>query len=247
MTGELIATTIEIEGNDGDTIEAYFARPERDTRRGGVIVIHHLPGFDRATKEMVRRFAELGYDAICPNLYHRQAPGADPADAAASVRAAGGVPDRQVIGDMAGAAAYLRARPTSNGKVGVIGHCSGGRHAVLVACNVDVDAAVDCYGAFVTGTPPADYVLKVTNLVDQLPHLRCPVLGLFGNDDKFPSPKQVDEFERILKHNHKPHEFHRYDGAGHAFFAVDRPSYRVEAANDGWERIAAFYAAHLGS
>jgi carboxymethylenebutenolidase len=136
---------------------------------------------------------------------------------------------------------------TSNGKVAVIGHCSGGRHAVLVACNVDVDAAVDCYGAYVTGTPPADYVLKVTNLVDQLPGLRAPVLGLFGNEDKSPSPEQVDEFEHILKDLDKPYEFHRYDDAGHAFFAVDRPSYRVDAANDGWERIAAFFNQYLGS
>jgi carboxymethylenebutenolidase len=112
---------------------------------------------------------------------------------------------------------------------------------------VDVDAAVDCYGAYVTGTPPADYVLKVTNLVDQLPGLRAPVLGLFGNEDKSPSPEQVDEFEHILKDLDKPYEFHRYDDAGHAFFAVDRPSYRVDAANDGWERIAAFFNQYLGS
>src|SRR5206468_11118149 len=104
--------------------------------------------------EIVRRFAELGYDAICPNLYWREAPGAAPDDAAATVRAKGGVPDERLIGDVAGAARYLRSLPSSNGKVGVIGYCSGGRQAVLVACNVDVDAAIDCYGAYVVGTPP---------------------------------------------------------------------------------------------
>ena len=245
MTGELSATTIEIQGAGGDAIEAYFARPEGAAVRGGVVVIHHMPGYDRATKEMVRRFAELGYDALCPNLYHRQAPGADPSDAAATVRAQGGVSDAQLTGDVAGAAAFLRALPSANGKVGVIGHCSGGRQAVLAACTVDVDAAVDCYGAYVTGDVPEDWPLRITNLVDQLPAVRCPVLGLFGNDDKFPTPEQVDEFERILQEHGKAYEFHRYDGAGHAFFAVDRPSYRVEAANDGWQRIAAFYGTHL--
>jgi carboxymethylenebutenolidase len=204
-----------------------------------------MPGYDRATKEMVRRFAELGYDAICPNLYWREAPGADPADAAATVRAAGGVPDDRLVGDAAGAISYLRAQPTSNGKTGVIGHCSGGRQSVLVACNVDVDAAVDCYGAYVTGTPPADHPLTVTNLVDQLPNLRVPLLGLFGNEDKSPTPEQVAELDEILTAAGKAHEFHSYDDAGHAFFAVDRPSYRVAAANDGWERIAAFFDAHL--
>ena len=117
---------------------------------------------------------------------------------------------------------------------------------MLAACNLDLDAAVDCYGAFVTGTPPEGHPLKVTNLVDQLPNLRAPLLGLFGNEDSHPSPEQVDELDQILTDNDKPHEFHRYDNAGHAFFATERPSYRVEAANDGWERIAAFFKTHLG-
>ncbi len=208
-------------------------------------MIHHLPGYDRATKEMVRRFAELGYDAICPNLYSREAPGADPDDAAATARAQGGVPDDRLVADVGVAAAYLRALPTSNAKVGVIGHCSGGRQAVLAACRLDVDAAVDCYGAFVTGQPPEGYPLKVTNLVDLLPSLAAPLLGLFGVDDKSPSPEQVEELDRRLTELGKPHEFHSYQDAGHAFFAVDRPSYRVAAALDGWERITVFFDAQL--
>lgn len=246
MSDTLSARTVQVTGADGDLIEAYLARPEGETdatSRGGVVVIHHMPGYDRATKEMVRRFAELGYDAICPNLYYREAPGADPDDAAATVRAQGGVPDERLVGDVAGAAAYLRELGTSNGKVGVIGHCSGGRQSVLAACHLDLQAAVDCYGAFVTGNPPPER--SMTNLVDQLPHLGAPLLGLFGNEDSYPSPEQVDELEQILQAQGSTYEFHRYDDAGHAFFAVDRPSYRVEAANDGWERIAAFYATHL--
>jgi len=150
------------------------------------------------------------------------------------------------LGDVAGAAAYLRSLPTSNGQVGVIGYCSGGRQSVLAACNVDLDAAVDCYGAFVVGTPPEGFPIKVTNLVDQLPNLRCPLLGLFGKEDSYPTPEQVAELDEILTAHDKPHEFHSYDDAGHAFFSVDRPSYRVAAANDGWERITAFYTTHLG-
>jgi carboxymethylenebutenolidase len=246
VSDSLNAETTKVSGHAGDEIEAYIARPVDEDVRGGVVVIHHMPGYDRATKEIVRRFAELGYDAICPNLYWREAPRADPADAAATARAQGGVPDQRLIGDVGGSAEYLRSLPTSNGKVGVIGYCSGGRQSVLAACNLDLDAAVDCYGAFVTGTPPEGYPLQVTNLVDQLPNLRAPLLGLFGNDDSFPSPEQVDELDEILTREDKPHEFYRYDDAGHAFFAVDRPSYRVAAANDGWERITAFYNTHLG-
>ncbi|MDQ2797942.1 MAG: dienelactone hydrolase family protein, partial [Actinomycetota bacterium] len=243
----MTAGTVMITGDGGDEVEAYAARPESLDKRGGVVVIHHMPGYDRGSKEITRRFAEMGYNAVCVNLYYRDAPGAAPDDAAAAGRAKGGVPDARLIGDVAGAAAYLRTRPNSNGKVGDIGYCSGGRQSVLAACNVDLDASVDCYGAFVTGTPPSGYPLKVGNLVEQLPDLRCPLLGLFGNEDKAPSPEQVDELERLLTANGKSFEFHRYDGAGHAFFAVDRPSYRVEAANDGWARIGAFFSTNLGA
>jgi len=246
MSDALRAETVELAGAGGDPIEAYAARPDGHGSRGGVVVIHHMPGYDRASKEMVRRFAELGYDSVMPNLYSREAPGAAADDAAATARAQGGVPDERLVGDVDGACGWLRALPTSNGRIGVIGHCSGGRQSVLAACNLKLDAAVDCYGAFVTGSPPEGFPLKVTSLVDQLQRLSCPLLGLFGNEDRFPSPDQVDELDRILDELGKPHEFHRYDDAGHAFFAVDRPSYRVSAANDGWERIQAFYRTHLG-
>jgi carboxymethylenebutenolidase len=245
MSDGMTARTVTITGQDGEKIEAYLAASDGEGPRGGVVVIHHMPGYDRATKEITRRFTDLGYDAICPNLHWREAPGASPEDAAATVRAQGGVPDERLVGDVAGAAAYLRGLPSSNGRVAVIGYCSGGRQSVLAACAVDVDAAVDCYGAFVTGTPPEGFSMR-GNLVDRLPDLRAPLLGLFGTEDSNPSPEQVAELDDILTAYGKQHEFHSYQDAGHAFFAVDRPSYRVAAANDGWAKIAAFYTEHLG-
>src|SRR5204863_8489233 len=116
--GAMTASQVETIGDGGDRVEAYLARPAGDGPRGGVVVIHHLPGWDRASKEITRRFAELGYDSVCPNLHGREAPGASPDDASAAVRAKGGVPDSRLVGDVAGAAAYLRALPTSDGKVG---------------------------------------------------------------------------------------------------------------------------------
>jgi carboxymethylenebutenolidase len=247
MSDDLTAQHVRIAGHAGDEIEVYEVRPAGEDRRGGVVVIHHMPGFDRWSHEVARRFAVMGYDVAMPNLYWREAPGASPDDAAATARAQGGVPDDRLVGDVGGAAAHLRSLPASNGRVGVIGHCSGGRQSVLAACNLDLEAAVDCYGAFVTGTPPEGYPLKMANLVDQLPDLSCPLLGLFGNDDQYPSPDQVNELDEILTGLDKVHEFHRYDGAGHAFFCVDRPAYRVEAALDGWDHITRFYGEHLGS
>jgi len=242
MSDSLSADTITIAGHNGDEIEAYIARPTPDSRRGGVVVIHHMPGYDQSTKEITRRFAELGYDAIMPNLYWRE--GDEPEAAAAKAREQGGVPDERLIGDVAGAAAHLRTLPSSNNKVGTIGYCSGGRQSVLAACNVDVDAAVDCYGAFVTKVEDTSGFGR-PDIEDQLPKLKGPLLGLFGNDDQYPSPDQVDRLESLLKENGKTYEFHRYDGAGHAFFSVDRPAYRPEAAVDGWQRIKEFFGKYL--
>ena len=154
MSDAMIAETITITGHEGHEIEAYLARPVGRESFGGVVVIHHMPGYDGGTKEITRRFAAHGYAALMPNLYHRDAPGASPDDAAATARAKGGVPDERLVGDVAGAAAHLRALEGSNGKVGVIGYCSGGRQSILAECSMQLDAAVDCYGAFVVGNPP---------------------------------------------------------------------------------------------
>ena len=245
MYDAMMAETISITGHGGDQIEAYLARPLGPGPFGGVVVIHHMPGYDPETKEITRTFAVHGYLALCPNLYTREAPGASPDDAAAAARAQGGVPDERLVGDVGGAAAYLRAMPVSNGKVGVIGYCSGGRQSFLAAASLPLDAAVDCYGAFVVGTPPEGIPLKVGPIVHLAKDLSCPLLGLFGADDQHPSPDQVAELDKALTEAGKEHEFHSYPGAGHAFFAVNRPAYRPEAAMDGWQKIWDFYGRHL--
>src|ERR1700751_74250 len=157
MYDGIMAETISLTGHGGDQIEAYLARPLGPGPFGSVVVIHHMPGYDAQTKEITRTFAANGYTAVCPNLYTREAPGASPDAAAATVRAAGGVPDDRLVGDVGAAAAFLRAMPNSNGKVGVIGYCSGGRQSFLAACRLPLDAAVDCYGAFVAARPPSEF------------------------------------------------------------------------------------------
>ncbi|MBV9513865.1 MAG: dienelactone hydrolase family protein [Mycobacteriaceae bacterium] len=239
------AETVMITGNNGDEIEAYRAVPLAPGSRGGLVWIHHMPGYDRETKEFVRRLAVGGYHTICPNLYWREAPGADPDDAAAAARAAGGVPDDRLVGDVEGAAEYLRGLDGANGKIGVIGHCSGGRQAVLAACSLKVDAAVDCYGAFVVEDPPEGMPKHMKPILGLVGNLNCPLLGLFGKDDRYPSPESVQTLDAELTRSGKHHEFYSYDGAGHSFFSVDRPAYRVEAAVDGWRRIDEFFAKHL--
>ncbi|HXW46346.1 MAG TPA: dienelactone hydrolase family protein [Streptosporangiaceae bacterium] len=246
MTEDLTARTISITGHGGDEIEAYLALPDDgSSSRGSVVVIHHMPGYDSSTKEIVRKFAAYGYPALMPNLYFRDAPGASPDDAAATARAKGGVPDERLVGDVAGAAEYLRALPGSNGKVGVIGYCSGGRQSFLAACSLQLDAAVDCYGACIVNPPPEGMPLRVAPIVGLAGDLSCPLLGLFGADDKYPAPEETAELSKVLDELGKPHEFHTYEGAGHAFFTVDRPAFRPEAAKDGWQKIWDFYGQYL--
>jgi len=246
MTDAMRAETVSITGAGGDEIEAYLAQPLDRSPVGGVVVIHHMPGCDEQTLEITRKFAVHGYLALCPNLYWREAPGASPDDAAAAARAQGGVPDDRLVGDVAGAAAHLRAHPSSNGKVGTIGYCSGGRQSFLAACSLALDAAVDCYGAFVVAPPPDGAPLKVGPLIHLAPDLSCPLLGLFGAEDQFPAPAEVAELEKALTDAGKTFSFHSYEDAGHAFFATNRPSYRPAAANEGWERIWEFLDRYLG-
>jgi carboxymethylenebutenolidase len=241
------AEIVNFRGHNDDQGEAYYARPTGAGPFPGVVVIHHLPGWDEWTMEVVRKFAHHGYAAISPHLYFREGPGS-PDDVGARVRAAGGVADEQVMGDVAGAIAFLRGRPESNGKVGVIGFCSGGRHTYLAACSVPgIDAAVDCWGGRVIAEQPDDISPKrPVAPIDLTEKMACPLLGLFGNEDANPSRDQVNKTEATLKRFGKSYEFHRYDGAGHAFFAVDRPSHRPEQAVDGWRKVFAFFGKHLG-
>ena len=128
------AETIAMAGANGDMINAYVARPLGPGPFPGVVLVHHVPGWDEFYREIARRFAHHGYVAICPNLYARFGHGT-PDDIAAKARAGGGVTDDSVVGDLRRRRlTTLTAQPYCNGKVGIIGTCSGGRHAYLVAC-----------------------------------------------------------------------------------------------------------------
>jgi carboxymethylenebutenolidase len=240
----LIAETIAMRGHHGEPIEAYMARPIGSSSVPGVVVIHHMPGWDEWTKEVARKLSHHGYAAVAPHLFSRLGPGSWD-DLAAAARAAGGMPDAQVVGDVAGAVDLLRGLPYSNGKVGVIGFCSGGRQAYMVACKLDVDAAVDCWGGRVIVKPEDLNARSPEAVIDMTPQMKAPLLGIFGNDDSSPDPDQVNRTEAVLRQHNKDYEFHRYDGAGHGFFATDRPNYRPEQAVDGWQKVFRFFEKHL--
>ena len=242
----MLAETVMLPGANGEYINAYFARPLGPGPFPGMVVVHHMPGWDEWYREATRKFAHHGYAALAPNLYFRAGHGT-PEDVAAKVRAAGGVPDEQAVGDMAGALHYLAAQPTVSGKVGVFGTCSGGRHAYLAACQVPgFSAVVDCWGGRVVMPPESLNDNFPVAPIDYTRYLSCPILGLFGQDDQNPSPDQVALHEAELKKYGKSYEFHTYPDAGHGFFYYNRPNYRQQQAVDGWEKIFAFLEKQLG-
>ncbi len=241
----MIAETITHTGANGEVINAYFARPLGPGPFPGMVIVHHMPGWDEWYRECARRFAHHGYLTISPNLYFRAGHGS-PEDVAAKIRGAGGIPDEQAVGDMAGAMHYLRSLPQLNGKVGIFGTCSGGRHAYLAACRVTrFDAIVDCWGGRVVMDKDALNANFPVAPLDYTKDLSCPLLGLFGEDDHSPTQAHVAIHEAELKKYGKNYEFHMYPDAGHGFFYYHAPAYRQQQAVDGWNKIWMFLEKYL--
>ena len=234
---------IDLKGHNGDTVNAYYARPTGNGPFPSVVLIHHLPGWDEFYREMTRRFAQHGYAAICPNIYGHFGYGT-PDDAAARARGEGGMYDDQVLEDCKASAAYVRSQSYTTDRVGLIGTCSGGRHTYMVVGNTDdFDAAVVCWSGGVVQTEFTPQ--RPVSPIELTPNIKTPILGLFGNDDQNPSPEQVDQHEAALKAAGKDYEFHRYDGAGHGFFYYQAPAYRQAAAMEGWGHVFTFFEKHL--
>jgi len=170
-----LAETIYLRGHKGEQIDAYFARPLGAGPFPGVVVIHHMPGWDEAHKEIGRRFAHHGYATLVPNLQFREGK-ATPEENSASIRAAGGMPDDRTMGDVQAAIDYVRALPYLNGKVGVIGYCSGGRQAYLAACTLrGIDAVIACYGGGVAAKPEELTPRQPVAPIDLTTDLQCPL------------------------------------------------------------------------
>lgn len=240
----MFAETINFAGLNGDTIGGYMARPLGAGPYPGVIVIHEVFGLVEHTKELARKFAAHGYISVAIDLYYREGPG-DPEQISTAIRQRGGVPDSRTIGDLEGAVKALRSVASCNDKIGCIGYCSGGRQTLLFACNTkNMAAAVNCYGGRVITEELTPNQPKA--VIDMVANLSCPLLGLFGEADSNPSPEHVTRLEAELKKHKKQYEFKSYPpDTGHAFFADYRPSYRQQAATDGWQRIFDFFGRHL--
>jgi carboxymethylenebutenolidase len=244
--GKITGGVVEMQSG-GTKIPAYLAKPNTPGNYPGIVIIHEAFGLMDHECDLARRFANIGYNVIAPNLYWRDGAPKDPSDFAGSVfPVMFGLKDSQAVGDLEAAADYLRALPGSTGKVGAIGFCSGGRHTLLFACSSSkVDAAVDCWGGFIhRATPDAETTpSRPTPVIDLMPNLHCPLFGVFGDEDQNPPVAMADEMKK--RGAGKDVTTKIYKNAPHAFLADYRPSYREAPAHELWADATAFFAKHL--
>jgi carboxymethylenebutenolidase len=239
-TGE---TTYEV---NGFKVPAFFAAPAGKTNLPVVLVVQEVFGVHEYIADTARRFARAGYLAIAPELYARQG---DPSTyneiGKLIAEVVNKVPDEQVIADLDGAVKWAGANGGNTGKVGITGFCWGGRITWLYAeRSKNVKAAVAWYGRL-AGTPSA---LTPKHPLDLAASLKAPVLGLYGGQDGGIPLTTVNQMKDALaeaaaKGNTaaKASEFVVYPQAPHAFHADYRPSYRKDAADDGFKRALEWF------
>lgn len=231
-----MANTIELTIGDVTTT-AYVAVPAGEAKHPGVVVTFHRDGLDDFTAWVCDDLAANGYAAIAPNHYHVLPPGMD------IERRREFLTDEQMGKDLDAAVGWLTTEGNADtNRLALIGHCMGGRTTWM-----GVTSQPDRWkcGCIWYGGGSFNQLGNLPAPADRLENITCPVAGFFGNDDGNPSPDDVTELDARLTKFGKAHEFHRYDGAGHAFMSFDRPSYREEQSKDSWTKALAFIGKHI--
>jgi carboxymethylenebutenolidase len=247
-TSGILGHDLVYPGFGGDDVNAYLARPSEEGARAGIIVIHEAGGLGEHVRDVVNRFANIGYVALGVDLYTREGGPPTPGDWDAIFARLFSMPDERVLGDLVGAAEILRAREDSTGKLGCIGFCMGGRYTLLFAtARRELDAAVDCWGGFIDKATPEERSTpeRPTPPLELAPQLCCPLYAAFGEEDQNPAPELAGQLtEAAAKSGHEVRAG-VFENAGHAFFADYRPSYRPAAAARLWEQVVPFFERHL--
>ena len=223
----------------GGEMPAYRAMPATGGPFPTILVVQEVFGVHEYIKDVCRRFAKLGYFAVAPDLYARQADMSKVTDGAAAVAVMRRVPDAQVMGDLDATSAWAKVSGKADmSRLGITGFCWGGRITWLYAeHNADLKAAVSWYG-FVTG-PKTE--MTPSQALDHVPDLHCPVLGLYGGQDKGNPQSALDQMKQAAAGAGKTVEIVVYPEAQHGFHADYRTSYDKPAAEDGWKRLQAWF------
>jgi carboxymethylenebutenolidase len=237
----LTAGEIKIPTKDGD-IPAYRAMPSAGGPFPAVLVVQEIFGVHEHIKDVCRRFAALGYMAVAPELYARQGDVSTLSEIDEIRKIVAKVPDAQVMADLDAAAVWMRASGKANiNKLGITGFCWGGRIVWLYAAHsAEIKAGVAWYGRLTGKTNE----LQPLHPLDIAATLKAPVLGLYGGSDQGIPLETVEQMKKALRAADKPSALIVYPDTPHAFFADYRPSYRKEAAEDGWSRLISWFRQH---
>lgn len=228
---------------EGGDMPAYRAQPASGSHFPVILVVQEIFGVHEHIKDICRRLAKQGYLAIAPELYARQGDPRKYTDIAALMsEVVSKVPDAQVLGDLDACAAWAKVNGGDVARLGITGFCWGGRIAWLYAAhNPQVKAGVAWYGRIVGQTS----ALNPKNPIDIAGELHGPVLGLYGGQDQGIPLDSLERMRKALAESgnvaSKSSTIQVYADAGHAFNADYRPSYRKEAAEDGWKRLLAWF------
>ncbi|MDH5534602.1 MAG: dienelactone hydrolase family protein [Betaproteobacteria bacterium] len=240
----LVAGEVKLATRDGP-VPAYRAMPAKDGKFPLVLVVQEIFGVHEHIKDVCRRLAKLGYFAIAVELYHRQGDVTKFTDnQEIFAKVVNHVPDSQVMSDLDAAVVYAEATGKADAaRLGITGFCWGGRITWTYCIhNPKVKAAVAWYGRLVA---PQKAALQPAYPVELAPHLKVPVLGLYGGEDASIPQEHVEQMRAALKGaGNTTSELVVYPGAPHAFYADYRPNYRKEAAEDGWTKMQAWFKKH---
>jgi carboxymethylenebutenolidase len=247
----ILAEDLTFPSTDGTQINGYLARPAAATGPSpAMIVIHEAGGLGEHIRDVTDRFANIGYVSLGVDLYTREGGPPPMGDMQALMARLFSMSDATVLGDLEGAADFLRARADTTTKLGCVGFCMGGRYTLLFAVSSDrLDAAVDCWGGFADKASPDDESTpeRPTPPLALAGQLHCPLLAAVGAEDTNPSPELAEQLRERAAASGQEVKVDVYEGAGHAFFADYRPSYRPEPAAKLWREIVPFLERHLGS
>lgn len=226
-------------------MEIFMYGPDGPGPHPGIVLAMHIPightGIenDTVTMKVAERYAESGYVVAVPFIFHWW-----PKSDGIEIKREEFRDDWTTL-DLRAAFDHLASQENVDGnRIGIVGHCWGGRVAWLGACKIpELKACAVFYGGRVKlqmgpDSPPA---------IELAGNIKCPVAGYFGNEDQNPTPEDVNDYEAALKSAGVSYEFHRYDNAGHAFQSfTSEERYRHDASEDAWTKVLTFLGKNLG-
>ena len=243
-----MAVTDVAEVSVGDSpMPIYTAHPDGGGKSPAVIVIQEIFGVNNDVRSIADRFANEGYFAAAPELFHRSGKGVDIpfSEMQQAFGERGKLSNDDITADVQATLNYLRSNPDVDAdNIGIVGFCFGGMVSYLGSTMDGIKAAAVYYGGGILPRP--DSPEGTPRLLDDTADaVQAPIIGFWGDEDGGIPVSNIEEIERVLKEKGKSIENHVYEGAGHGFFCTERGSYNEAASADSWPKALAFFGAHL--